>query len=57
LSLLMDLLSGSTLILVRNKRFICLVRSCRREKMQEWMKGVVFVNGFALGKYADIGPQ
>jgi hypothetical protein len=24
--------------------------------MQEWMKGVVFVNGFALGKYADIGP-
>jgi hypothetical protein len=25
--------------------------------MQEWMKGVVFVNGFALGKYADIGPQ
>ncbi|KAJ3628222.1 hypothetical protein MTP99_015542 [Tenebrio molitor] len=25
--------------------------------MQEWTKGVVFVNGFALGKHAVIGPQ
>jgi hypothetical protein len=25
--------------------------------MQEWTKGVVFVNGFALGKHAMIGPQ
>jgi hypothetical protein len=25
--------------------------------MQKWTKGVVFVNGFALGKHAVIGPQ